>query len=116
MAYMQIWSLSHASESEEVAAIAAQMGWGSLLAKVVIKEAYKIVPVHSDNKHLLGIIWNSQLYIDAALPFGLRSAPLIFTALADALQWAIQQRVVQYIAHYLDDFFTVGPPNSDQCA
>ena len=92
------------------------MGQGSLLAKFDIEEAYRIVPVHADDKHLLGIISNNHLYIDAALPFGLRIAPLIFTALADALQWAIQQRGVLYIAHYLDDFITIGPPNSDQCA
>ena len=70
----------------EVATRAAQMGRGSLLAKFDIEEAYRIVPVHPDDKHLLSIVWNNQLHIDAALPFGLRSAPLIFTALADALQ------------------------------
>ena len=61
------------------------MGRGSLLAKFDIQETYRIVPIHP------GIVWNNQLHIDAALPFGLHSAPLIFTALADALQWAIQQ-------------------------
>ena len=89
----------------EVATRAAQMGRESLLAEFDIEEAYRIVPVHPDNKHLLGIVWNNQLYIDAALPFGLRSAPLIFTALADALQWAIQQRGVPYIAHSLEDYY-----------
>lgn len=59
-----------------------QMGRGSLLAKFDIQEAYRIVPIHP------GIVWNNQLHIDTFLPFG---APLIFTALADALQWAIQQ-------------------------
>ena len=72
----------------EVATRTAQTGQGSLLAKFDIEEAYKIVPVHPDDKHLLG---NNQLHINAAPPFGLRSAPFIFTALADALQWAIQQ-------------------------
>ena len=71
---------------EEVASKAAQLGRGSLLAKFDVEEAYRIVPVHSDDKHLFGIDWNNQLYIDAVLPFGLRSAPLIFTAVADALQ------------------------------
>ena len=30
--------------------------------------------------------WQGQVYVDAALPFGLRSAPKIFNALADALE------------------------------
>ena len=46
------------------------------------------------------------MLLDKVLPFGLRSAPLIFTAVADALQW---------IFHYLDDFITLGPPLSPQC-
>ena len=52
--------------------------------------------------------WEGQVYIDAALPFGLRSAPLIFTALADGLEWIIKQRGVSHLAHYLDNFITVG--------
>ena len=27
----------------------------------------------------------------------------------------LEQRGVSYIAHYLDDFTTIGPPNSNQC-
>ena len=38
---------------EEVATRAAQMGWGSLLAKFDIEEAYRIVPVHPDDKSSL---------------------------------------------------------------
>ena len=61
----------------------AQLGAGSLMAKADIQEAYRLVPIHTDDKHLLGLSWQDQLFIDIALPFGLRSAPLIFTALAD---------------------------------
>ena len=49
------------------------------------------------------------------LPFGLRSAPKIFTAVADALEWCIHQRGVDGIFHYLDDFLVMGPPDSDTC-
>ncbi len=54
-------------------------------------------------------------YIDTALPLGLRSAPKIFTALADAIQWVASKKGVQYIQHYLDDFITAGAPQSDEC-
>ncbi len=53
--------------------------------------------------------------MDATLPFGLRSAPKIFTALADALEWILRNRGVQCLAHYLDDFIMVGPPRSEVC-
>ena len=55
--------------------------------------------------------------MDAALPFGLRSAPLIFTALADATQWIMTQRGIaeEDIDHYIDDFVTLGAPDSPAC-
>ncbi len=48
-----------------------------------------------------------QIIADKVL---LRSAPIIFTALADALQWIMARKGVHPIAHYLDDFITLGPP------
>lgn len=47
------------------------------------------------------------------LPFGLLSAPLLFTAVADALQWA--KVCVLWLSHYIDDFFTVGASGSGEC-
>ena len=49
------------------------------------------------------------------LPFDLRSVPIIFTAIADALQWVIESHGMQHIMHYLDDYFLLGPPESLEC-
>ena len=49
------------------------------------------------------------------MPFGLRSAPKIFAAVADTLEWCLRQRGVELIHHYLDDFIVISPPSSDQC-
>ena len=54
-----------------------------------IQQAYRMVPVHPDDRALLGMRWEGGVYIDTRLPFGLRSAPIIFTAVADALEWCI---------------------------
>ena len=54
------------------------------MAKFDLKSAYRNVPVHPDDRGLLGMLWDDQLYVDSTLPFGLRSAPKIFNALADA--------------------------------
>ena len=56
-----------------------------------------------------------ELLVDGALPFGLRSAPKLFTALADALLWIMGQHGVVHMWHYLDDFLILGPPQSDLC-
>lgn len=41
------------------------------------------VLVHPDDQHLLAIIWGGHTYVDRALPFGMRSAPKIFSPVAD---------------------------------
>ena len=75
-----------------------------------------IVPVHLDNRPLLGVQWQGAIYIDAMLPFSLRSAPKIFTAIADALKWILRHRGTRLVWHYIDDFIFCGPPASTECA
>lgn len=87
-------------------------GQGAQLSKLDIKDAYRIVPVHSDDWPMLGMQWKGQYYMDTRLPFGLRSAPKLFTALADAAQWLIRTRGVTCCLHYLDDYFFVEPPHT----
>ena len=70
-----------------------------LLAKFDLQSAYRNVPVQYTNQHLLGLKWK-----DKALPFGLCSAPKIFTAMADALSWVLECEGVSNMTHYLDDF------------
>ena len=64
------------------------------MAKMDVKQAYRNIPVHPADSLLLGIKWADKIYVDMALPFGLRSVPLIFSAVADGLQWAMQERSV----------------------
>ena len=49
----------------------ASLGAGSLLAKIDIESAYRMVPVHPDDRPLLGVEWSGRIYCDAMLPFGL---------------------------------------------
>jgi len=66
-----------------------------------------MVLVHLEDQHLLGVWWQGTVYIDRVLPFGLRSAPKVFTAIADALQWMLKHHGVSRKLHYLDDFILV---------
>ena len=56
---------------------------GTLLAKSDIESAHHIVLVHPDNHFLLRMQWRGNFFADFTLLFGLRSAPYIFTAIAD---------------------------------
>ena len=85
------------------------------MAKVDIESAYRLILVHPDDHCLLGVEWEDQVYYDIKLPFGLRSAPKIFNAVADGLEWCIRQRGVQCIFHYLDDYVVLSPPDSSRC-
>ena len=87
-------------------------GPGTLLAKIDIKSAFRLIPVHLQDRHLLAMEWRRNLFIDTCLPFGLRSAPKLFNILADLAEWAMRHQGVSYVMHHLDDFLTTGPPNS----
>ena len=92
------------------------LGRGSLLAKFDLESAYRHVPVHSNNCYLLGMKWRLKNFISLALPFGLCSAPYIFSSFADLLVWNFTHNCgINFLLPYLDDFHTLGPPNSPVC-
>ena len=66
------------------------LGPGAQMAKIDLKSAYRIVPVHPEDQSLLGIKWRDSILVDQALPFGLWSTPKVFTAVADGLAWAME--------------------------
>ena len=104
-------SVQYASVDDAVNII-QQLGRDTLLAKLDIKDAYRIVPVHPADYHLLGISWEGSTYVDRALPFGLRSAPKIFYALADFMAWVLHCYGVENQLHYLDDFLFMSAPGA----
>lgn len=111
----ELCSLSYASLDEAVRVI-LQLGRGTSLVKLDLKDAYRIVPVHPDDHHLLGITWRGSLYVDRSLPFGLRSAPILFTAVADMITWVLYKGGIRHLLHYLDDFLFFGLPGTKEGA
>ena len=67
----ELATLSYVTVDEIVGKILA-LGEGALIAKMDIKQAYRSIPVHPDDRTLLG---EGEV---STLSFGLRSAPLIF--------------------------------------
>ena len=80
----ELCSLSYV-RVDDIVPVIQRLGQGTLLAKLDVQAAYRTVPVHLDDRHLLGMVWKGRIYIDTTLPFGLRSAPKIFNSVADAL-------------------------------
>ena len=67
------------------------LGPGTLMAKFDINLAYRLLPINSEDRKFLGMKWDGKFYVDIALPFGFRSAPLIFTKFADILQTLMER-------------------------
>ena len=63
----------------------------------------------------LRTITRASRNFEGAVPFGLRSALKIFTAVVDALEWCLRQSGVTHIDHYLDDYITMGAPATSEC-
>ena len=105
----------HYSSVDEAVRRALALGEHTQLAKFDLESAYRVVPVHPTDRLLLGMRWKEELYVDTALPFGLRSAPKIFNAVADGLQWILGRNGVDNCLHYLDDFLIFGSGGSNDC-
>ena len=108
-------SIRYATIDQAVVAI-LKRGQGTELAKVDVEQAYRNVPIHKDDRVLLGMEWEGERFMDTTLPFGLRSAPKVFSALADALEWAFINAGVSFSLHFLDDYLTMGRAGTNECA
>ena len=103
------------SSVDDAALIMHTMGRNTELAKIEIRDAYRIIPIHPEDRSFMGIKWREQIYVDCQLPFGLASAPAIFCAVAATLEWILRQRGIRASIHYMDDFLLFGAPKSHEC-
>ena len=93
------------------------LGRGGWLSKVDIESAFRIIPLHPSQWHLLEISWNGKFYFDKRLTIGGRSSPFEFDKLPTALEWICRYKcLIEYILHLLDDFLTIEPPGDTPTA
>jgi len=86
------------------------------MAKLNLKHTFRLCPVSPSDWDLLGMHWQGKFYVDLRLPFGLHSSPFLFNCLADAFEWILKHNyAISTLMHYLDDYFTIGPPLSPLC-
>lgn len=71
----------HYVSVDHVAAKVVSPSEGTLLGKMDTKQAYRNIPVAVADRRLLGMVWKSKVYVNKCLPFGLKSAPIIFLAM-----------------------------------
>ena len=72
------------------------------MTTVDLKDAFLSVPIHRAHRKLLRFEWQGQLYQFQCLPFGLTSAPRVFTKLIKPVMAVLRQRWVRCMI-FIDD-------------
>jgi len=81
------------------------LGPGCFLAKTDVESAFRIVPIHPNDHHLLGFYLDNGFYYDRCLPMGASISCSIFEAISSALEWiAVNKLNIRFPTHILDDF------------
>ena len=106
----------HYESLDHVISLIKKFGQFSLIGKTDIEEAFRLLPIHPQDYHLLGFQFNSKFYYDRCLPMGCAIAPKSFERFSYALQWVMQTKFeARGISHILDDFIFIGPGNTTEC-
>ena len=75
---------------------------GDYMIKLDLKDAYLQIPIYQDHQHLLQFQWMEKTYQFLCLPFGLTSAPRVFTKVLKPLIGTLWQIGIRLVV-YLDD-------------
>ena len=96
------------SKFDDAVNMVLQSGRGCYMSKLDIKHAFRLMPVHPSQWHLLCYYFEGHWYVDLVLPFGLRSSPAIFCHFADLIRWILDYCYkIPMVINYSDDFFQV---------
>ena len=79
---------------------------GAFLTSVDLKDAYHSVPIWSGHKRFLTFQWDNKFYRFNVLPFGLTSAPRVFTKLLKPLCATLREKGISCV-FYIDDCLIV---------
>jgi len=72
------------------------------LTSIDLQDAYFSVPIHKDFQKFLKFQWNNELYQFVCLPFGLKSAPFVFTKILKPVFAWLRHRNIR-CSYYIDD-------------
>lgn len=80
------------------------------MAKIDLKDAYRICPINKQDWKYLGMQYEDKLFIDICLPMGLGTSCSIFSSISDSLAWIFHNRNPECkFYNYIDDFLIVAP-------
>ena len=94
-------------QMENISCLKQILNQNDFMVKLDLKDAYLTVGVHKQSQHYLRFIWQGQAYQFQALPFGLCTAPRVFTKLLKPVITFLRTRNIRLLI-YLDDILIVG--------
>lgn len=79
----------------------------TFMSSLDLKNAYHLIPIIEQHRKYLRFCFNGKLYQYNCLPFGLSSAPLVFTKMLKPIVSLLRSRNLMSVV-YLDDFLLLG--------
>jgi len=105
------------SSFDHAVQMVSDLGPGSLMGKMDIKSAFRLLPVHPDDFSLLGFRIGQYFFFDKCMPMGCAISCAIFEKFSTFLEWAVKcVNPSSNIDHYLDDFFFAGRAGTAECS
>lgn len=90
------------------------MSKGCYMSTTDLKDAYFLVPIHNSDKKYLRFAWKHNIYEFQVLPFGLNTAPYVFTKILKPVMQHLRSKGLISVI-YLDDIWCCGR-SSQECA
>ncbi|KAK6018270.1 reverse transcriptase [Ostertagia ostertagi] len=96
----------HHFKLESIGLIRDLLERNDFMAKIDMKDAYFSVPIHSNYRKYLAFYCGGKLFQFKALPFGLSSAPYVYTRLMRVIASELRRCGIRLIV-YLDDWLFI---------
>jgi hypothetical protein len=86
------------------------MGSSTLLAKIDIKDAFRLLRIHLNDQLYLGIWFSGFYFYERCIPFGIHPGPSLFEEFATAVERICNAEGIPRIPHYADDSLLITTP------
>ncbi len=93
---------------QDAISLIQKLGPGCSMAKSDLKNAFRHVPIHPSQHHLMGFKWRHKYYFDKFLAMGLSESCRIFETVSDAIVHILNtQYSVTNVVKIIDDFLFI---------
>lgn len=92
---------------EDYRTVCSILGRKSYMSTLDLKDAFHLIPVEKGYRQFLRFIWKGKLYEYTCLPFGLSTAPRVFSKVIKPVLNVLRKRGLKSVG-YLDDFLLFG--------